>query len=116
MRVLVLCPAWLAEWSGKHPSGAALVRGRHDHVSGGRAAQSEDRARALAARLMPQERACPELGDLPVLGAAADAALAADVQVVVACMLASRWYARVRSLRAIAMVAILVPRLLAMAA
>ena len=46
-----------------------------------------------------------------------DAALAAGVQVaVVACMLASRWYARVRSLRAIAIVAIFFPRLLAMAA
>jgi len=59
---------------------------------------------------MPQGRRCPELGELPVLGvAAADAALAAGVLVVVACVLASRWYARVSSLRAIAMVAIFLP-------
>jgi len=66
---------------------------------------------------MPQGRACPELGDLPVLGAAAaDAAPAAGVVAVVSCMLASRCQARVRSLRAIAMVAIFFPRRLAMAA
>src|SRR5579859_984921 len=70
MRGRVLVPGeWWAEWSHKHPSGAAPVRGRHDHVSGDRAAQSEDRARRWR-RLMPQERACPGLGDPPVFTAA----------------------------------------------
>src|SRR5580700_8391983 len=100
-----------------HPAPHQRAGGCHDHVSGDRAAQSEDRARALAAWLMPQGRACPELGDLAVLGAAAaDAALAAGVLVSVACIPASRWEARVSSLRAIAMVAIFLPRRLAMAA
>lgn len=46
---------------------------------------------------------------------AAGAAVAAGVLVSVACMLASRWQARVSSLREIAMVAIFLPRRLAMA-
>jgi hypothetical protein len=108
---------WRSGLTSTHPAPRQRSGGCHDHVSGNRAAQSEDRAWAVVARLMPQGRACPELGDLPVWGAAAaDAALAAGVLVSVAGMLASRWYARVSSLRAIAMVAIFLPRRLAMAA
>ena len=51
---------------------ASVRGGCHDHVSGNRAAQSDDRARR-GRRLMPQERACPGLGDPPVFTAAAAA-------------------------------------------
>lgn len=47
---------------------AGVAGGRHDHVSGDRAAQSEDRGRP-GGRLMPQIRACPESGDPPVWAA-----------------------------------------------
>jgi len=58
----VLFPgAWLAEWSRKHPSGAAPACGRLPWPCvRDRAAQSEDRARRWR-RLMPQGRACPGL-------------------------------------------------------
>ena len=112
-----MSPAWLAEWSRKHPSGAAPVRAAAITMCPGTGllSQNIERGPWRPGSCRRSERA-RSLATLPVLGAAADAALAADVQVVVACMLASRWYARVRSLRAIAMVAIFFPRLLAMAA
>ena len=65
VRGVVVFPGWwLAEWSRKHPFGVSSCSGRdnHDHVSGDRAAQSNDRARP-GGRLMPQGRACPGLGD-----------------------------------------------------
>jgi hypothetical protein len=46
---------------------AGRYGGRHDHVSGDRAAQSDDRARP-GGRLMPQGRACPGFGGPPGLG------------------------------------------------
>ena len=61
------------EWSRKHPFGAAPAWGGcHDRVSGTGLLKSEDRARRWS-RLMPQERACPGLGDPPVFMAAAAA-------------------------------------------
>jgi hypothetical protein len=62
-----LSPVWQAEWSRKHPSRAAPVRGRHDHVSGDRAAQSDDRARPLAGSCRESELA-RGLVTLPVWG------------------------------------------------
>jgi hypothetical protein len=94
----------------------ACVRGGcHDHLSGDRAAQSDDRARRWR-RLMPKERAHPGLGDPPGLGCAAVAVLASGAAGPGARAVASRCQARVSSLREIAMVAIFVPRRLAMAA
>ena len=44
-RVVLGVPGvWWAEWSHKHPFGVVPAGGRHDHVSGDRAAQSCDRA------------------------------------------------------------------------
>ena len=61
-------PGWRSGLASTHPA-PRCVRRRHDHVSGDRAAQSEDRARRWR-RLMPQERARPGLGDPPVFMAA----------------------------------------------
>ena len=110
-----MSPAWLAERSRKHPSGAAPARGRHDHVSGDRAARSDDRARPVTGSCRESERA-RGLVTLPVWGYAAVAALPPGAAGSAAWAAASRCQARVSSLRAIAMVAILVPRRLAMAA
>jgi hypothetical protein len=90
--------AWWAEWSRKHPFGVSSCSGagRHDHVSGDRAAQSNDRARPGGGRLMPQRRACPGLGDpLPVGvhpgGQAAELVSGLAVAGVAAAWTASRW-------------------------
>jgi len=106
----VLVPgAWRAEWSHKHPFGAALVRGGcHDHVSGtGLLSQMIERgAGAGSCRMGERARG---LATLPPHGRGGVAGPAA-------CMSDSRCQARVSSLRAIAMVAIFFPRRLAMAA
>ncbi len=101
--------AWLAEWSRKHPSGVGpceLGR-RHDHVFGDRAAQSDDRARPVAGSCRESELARGWV-TLLVGGFAVLQAWAAWAP-------ASRWQARVSSLRAIAMVVIFFPRRWAMA-
>src|SRR5262249_16693032 len=55
-----------------HSTPRQCAGGCHDHVSGDRAAQSNDRARRWR-RLMPQGRARPGLGDPPVFPAPAAA-------------------------------------------
>ena len=66
---------WWGRWRSRRMVGGVVSQapirrlvlqraGRHDHVSGDRAAQSNDRARP-GGRLMPQGRACPGLGDPP---------------------------------------------------
>ena len=89
--------------------------GCHDHVSGDRAAQSDDRARPVAGSCRESELA-RGLVTLPVWGCAAVAMLASGVTGPDAWSAASRCHARVSSLREIAMVAIFFPRRLAIAA
>ena len=91
-----------------HPAPRQRAGGCHDHVSGDRAAQSDDRARR-GRRLMPKGELTRGLATLPSSRPPRRRA------VPVACMSASRCQARVSSLRAIAMVAIFFPRRLAMA-
>ena len=62
-------PGWRSGLASTHPAPRERAGGCHDHVSGDRAAQSDDRARRWR-RLMPQERECPGLGDPPVVTAA----------------------------------------------
>jgi hypothetical protein len=88
--------------------------GCHDHVSGDRAAQSDDRARPVAGSCRMSELA-RGLVTLPVWGCAAVAVLASGVAGSAAWAAARRCQARVSSLREIAMVAIFFPRRLAMA-
>ena len=63
---------WRSGLTSTHPAPRQRAGGCHDHVSGDRAAQSNDRARRWR-RLMPQRRAHPGLGDPPVFTAAAAA-------------------------------------------
>jgi hypothetical protein len=108
-----LSPAWLAEWSRKHPSGVWPCD-RADAMtmcSGTRAAQSDDRARPVAGSC--REASAPGgLVTLPAWGGV----VAASPTEPGGWASASRWQARVSSLRAIAMVAIFFPRRWAMAA
>jgi hypothetical protein len=107
----LVSPGCVAEWSHMHPSGTCRGGGCHDRVirGPGCSVRSSSAARPAHAVL----RAYPGLGDpsrlvtrIPCLGA----------DVVVACTSAvrsasvSRCQARVRSLRAIAVVAIFLPR------
>jgi len=79
-----------AEWSHKHPfGGPAVVGGRHDHVFGDRAAQSDDRARLLAGSCRVSELT-RGLVTLPVCGCAVVAGFAGGA-VSGACAAASRW-------------------------
>lgn len=79
-----------------HSASRRHAGGRHDHVSGDRAAQSNDRARP-GGRLMPQGRARPAYGDPPGPGqhpggqAAALACGFVVLGVPAACASASRW-------------------------
>jgi len=91
---------WLSEWSHKHPFGSVhgLAR-RHDR--GG--------------QLMPPGRARPGPGDPPGLCAGSRTARATRIVFwffsgSACCASASRWQARVSSLRATATLAIFVPR------
>ena len=85
-----LSPAWLAEWSRKHPFGAAPALWRDAMtMCPGTGLLSQMIERGLVAGLMPLLRACPGLGDLPWsvgVSPAAPAALAASVASA-----ASRW-------------------------
>ena len=98
---------------------AGVLAGRHDHVSGDRAAQSDDRIRPVAGSCRKSELA-RGLVTLPVCGCVVAALAARPVAAVsgacAAWAAASKWQARVSNLRAIAMVAIFFPRRLAMAA
>ena len=69
-------PGWRSGLASTHPAPRQRAGGCHDHVSGDRAAQSDDRVRRWR-RLMPHGRACPGLGDPPVVTAAAAGPLAA---------------------------------------
>ena len=106
---------WRSGLASTHPAPPTCGAAAMTMCPGNRAAQSDDRARRWR-RLMPKERAHPGLGDPPGLGCAAVAVLASGAAGPGAWASASRCQARVSSLREIAMVAILVPRRLAMAA
>jgi hypothetical protein len=87
---------WRSDLTSTHSAFRRHSGGRHDHVSGDRAAQSCDRVRPDG-RLMPRGRACPELGDPPGLGSLHGGQAAALVcgfvvpGVTAGCASASRW-------------------------
>ena len=110
VRGRVLVPgAWLAEWSHKHPSGAAPVRGCHDHMSG----------TGLLSHVIERGAGAGSCRRASSPGAWRPSRLhgrRGGVLASVACSSASRCQARVTSLRATAMVAIFFPRRLAVTA
>jgi hypothetical protein len=112
--VLVLRVESVPGLAGGVVSQAPIRRRQHaggcpDHVSGDRAARSDDRARPVAGSCRESELA-RGLVTLPVWGCAAVAMLASGVTGPGAWPAASRCHARVSSLREIAMVAIFFPR------
>jgi hypothetical protein len=80
---------WRRGLTSTHPAPRAEMQRRHDHVSGDRAAQSNDRAWLVAGSCRLGERA-RGLVTLPVVEAAG-AALAVPVADASSCVAASRW-------------------------
>ena len=99
--------AWLAEWSHKHPSGTAPVRGCHDHMSG-TGLLSHVIERGAGAGSCRKSELTRGLATRPFHGRRGGVLASA------ACISESRCQARVSSLRETAMVAIFFPRRLAM--
>jgi hypothetical protein len=62
-------PGWRSGLASTHPAPRQRAGGCHDHVSGDRAAQSDDRARRWR-RLMPRSERARGFGDPPVVTAA----------------------------------------------
>ena len=94
-----------------HPFGACLVAGRHDRAIRGPGCSVRTASAAGPAHAGPRAR--PGLATPPGLSPRCDRRWAAGSASQSASV--SRWQARVSSLRAIAVVAIFLPRRLAMA-